>query len=201
MARVLSSFLLLLSAAYYTTALHPDLQNSQQQPLVSSFAPVENQPLVWGIQDRSNGPGPVTCTSGQAKLFVRNSGPRQVISTLLTFAVPLHKYCWLEFVAPAGAKEDFRVTVRLLQAPLTCPSPGRPEWEPNEAGYLKVSTKGGNATWEDRIQRQLNYPMGSLCADLARYEGVELIPQEGKGDINLAWRHGDRAGLKLMVSN
>jgi len=200
MARLTS--LLILLFASYTTALPPN----SQQPLAGWTAPVANQPLVWGSHNRTaiNPSQAVTCTARQAKLFVRNSSPHEVLSTVLTFAVPLQtKYCWLEFVAPAGAKNDFRLRVHLLEAPLSCPfpTPGRPIPKPSEAGYFKVTPKGGNATWVDRINWDLNYPGFSKCVNLAKFQGVELVPQEGVGDINLVWNQGDEAGLRLMVSD
>jgi len=131
MARLIYSPFLLFTA--HTTALLPD--SNSQQPLVGKPVAVEHQPFLLGTHNRTSiwPAKPVTCTNSQAKLFVPQSQPHVLISTVLTIEKPKtnFKYCWFEFVAPAGAQADFTVTVHLLEAPLSCPDPG------SESSYSK----------------------------------------------------------------
>ena len=205
MARI-TSFLTLLLAPYTSAFL---LDSNYQQPLVGSIAksPIQFQPMAWEANVRTaiDPTRAVTCTAGQVKVFLTNK-PRELISAVLTFQIPKAKYCWLEFVAPAGAKGNFDLRVLLLEAPLTCPKPGpvtgwRPVPKPNEPGRFKITPKGGNSTWDSRINRDLNYPWSSECKNLAEFLSVELVPQEGIVDIDLSWGQSEKTGLRLMVSN
>ncbi|KAK1758028.1 hypothetical protein QBC47DRAFT_373583 [Echria macrotheca] len=192
-------FITLLFAAY-TVSLGLD----NQVPLTGPIAAGESQPIAVGTRSRNLSPE-LACTGKQAKFSIQNSR-EVVVSTLLTFQYPARKfkYCWLEFTAPAVLKAGADAIVGTTDSTLICNDPKNipavGAWTP--IGVWKLSTSGGNATWQDPSGEILNRPMRSKCPDQpGKLQGVEIKPREGTGDYSLSWLQEGKLGVRLVFSD